>query len=228
VKTAFWIAGGIVLVGLYVGYQLFGADIQIKLARDRGEGWKGSEPELRRKLTASLRENLKDFDLPKKVVPAMVGCMLPKVVAALNKTGCDYRYNKLWKSRADHDRDQTACLAKAGYTATEERLTIECAARHFPDSWAIYRRILVTQLASSAPPKLQRKQAWAACGADKMIAALNKTRCRPVELEPKAKINSVDSCVKREKLTPRMREIGRACATPTAPAATTNEPPKAR
>lgn len=212
-KKGLGIVGSVLLIGALVAWKFFGADVQIKLKEASGKAWNDSRGELTTKFTKVLTPPLSKMALPPGTIPNIVTCLVDKAIAVLNKSGCSYHYNTATSSRAEHERKQTACLERVGYIKTEERLTQECMAQHLPNKWEIHRGTLVASMTKAAPANVPNKAAWGQCTADKIIGALSKSKCLPIDKDPAAKkpLNTIDDCVKQEGLMKSLPSFGRDC-----------------
>ena len=205
--------GSVLLIGALVAWKFFGADLQIKIKEASGEAWNDSRAELTTKFTKVLTPPLSKMQLPLGTIPKIVTCLVDKAIAVLNKSGCSYHYNTATSSRAEHERKQTACLERVGYIKMEEKLTQQCMAQLLPNKWEIHRRTLVESMTKAAPATVQNKRAWGSCTAEKILSALGKTKCLPINKDPAAKkpLNTIDDCVKQEGLMKSLPSFGRDC-----------------
>lgn len=212
-KKGLGIVGTVLLIGALVAWKFLGADVQIKIKEASGTAWNESRGELTRKFSKVLTPPLSKMSLPPGTVGQIVSCLVDKAIAVLNKSGCSYHYNTATTSRAEHERRQTACLQRVGYIKTEEKLTQQCMAQFLPNKWAIHRNALVATMTKAAPPNVPNKPAWGQCAADKILEALSKTKCLPINKDPAAKkpLNTIDDCVKQEGLMKSLPTYGRDC-----------------
>ncbi|MCK5806451.1 MAG: hypothetical protein KAI66_26705 [Lentisphaeria bacterium] len=212
-KKGLGIVGSVLLIGAYVAWQFLGADVQIKIKEASGTSWNDSRAELTSKFTKALTAPLSKMVLPQDTIPKIVTCLVDKAIPVLNKSGCSYLYNTATSSRAKHERRQTACLNRVGYVKTEAKLTQKCMQKYLPNTWKIHRRALAATMAKAAPATVPNKAAWGSCTANKILGALSKTSCLPINKDPAAKkpINSIDDCVKQEGLMKILPSFGRDC-----------------
>lgn len=115
------VVGTLLVVKLVI--PLFYTSAAITVQNSLHMGWNSARSEIRRQFEAELKNM--DIDPLKK--SKYLDCITDKSIDFLNGTTCSYHYNKVTTTKAEHIKQQDACVEKSGYIKKVEEMGYACA-----------------------------------------------------------------------------------------------------